>query len=248
MSSDEYVGQYYQDAIIDHYFFKKTHGTFVDIGAYDGKTLSNTYFLEHKRNWRGICIEPIPTIFEKLCQNRPNSLNVNCLVGAKNDNNVSFLYVVDNEMLSGRLDKYHVTHQSQIDMTKTESIICSQLTLNDILDATDLTTIDVLSIDTEGSEYDIISAIDFHKYQFNMILVENPYTHINDCPIKKHLFANNYIYIGRIVIDDMYIHRTLRRPNIQIELDDVSAYTLFIHQDENSLITFDIKYPRKYTL
>ena len=41
-------------------------GVFLEIGANDGYTQSNTYFLERLRNWDGILIEPVPWLYE-LC-------------------------------------------------------------------------------------------------------------------------------------------------------------------------------------
>jgi len=43
---------------------------FIDIGANDGKTLSNTFLLEKQYNWKGICSEPLPSAFKKLIKCR----------------------------------------------------------------------------------------------------------------------------------------------------------------------------------
>src|SRR5579859_1429704 len=61
-----YVSQYGQDAIVDKLLGHMTAGVFVDVGAYDGVTLSNTYFLETTRGWTGVCFEPNPATFEQL--------------------------------------------------------------------------------------------------------------------------------------------------------------------------------------
>ena len=59
-----------QDMLVYELLGKKNDGIFVDIGANDGVTISNTYFLESNCNWSGIAIEPIPSVFEKLKNNR----------------------------------------------------------------------------------------------------------------------------------------------------------------------------------
>ena len=46
------------------------YGFFVELGANDGYTESNTLFLENKRNWRGILIEPSPQQFLSCCYYR----------------------------------------------------------------------------------------------------------------------------------------------------------------------------------
>ena len=55
-----YISQLGQDKFIDEFFGKKEKLTFLDVGAHDGVTISNTFFLEKNRNWNGICIEAQP--------------------------------------------------------------------------------------------------------------------------------------------------------------------------------------------
>ena len=52
----------------ENYFLNKPEGFFLDIGAHDGVTGSNTFFFE-KLGWDGICLEPIPSVFDKLKKN-----------------------------------------------------------------------------------------------------------------------------------------------------------------------------------
>jgi len=63
-----------QDTKVIEYYKEKQNGYFIEIGASDGITLSNTYLLEKKYNWRGICVEPIPDNYSKLIINRQNSI------------------------------------------------------------------------------------------------------------------------------------------------------------------------------
>jgi len=65
----EFVGQELQDMYACLYFKGLKDGYFIDIGAYDGITISNTYALE-KIGWKGICVEPVPEIYERLIKNR----------------------------------------------------------------------------------------------------------------------------------------------------------------------------------
>jgi hypothetical protein len=51
--------------------------------------------------------------------------------------------------------------------------------------------IDYLSIDTEGSEYDILSEFDFNEYSFGIITVEHNYTSQRD-KIFNLLLQNGY--------------------------------------------------------
>ncbi len=55
-----------QDRNVLNHYNQLKHGYFVDVGAHDGITLSNTYLLEKYYEWSGICIEPLPNQFNKL--------------------------------------------------------------------------------------------------------------------------------------------------------------------------------------
>lgn len=59
-----------QDVFIHELLGHKKAGVFVDIGANDGVTISNTCYLEKEHGWTGLAIEPIPAVFEKLKRNR----------------------------------------------------------------------------------------------------------------------------------------------------------------------------------
>ena len=63
--------------LFENYFPNKLNGTFIECGAFDGITESCCKFFEEFRGWRGINVEPVPYLFELLCDNRPLSTNVN---------------------------------------------------------------------------------------------------------------------------------------------------------------------------
>ena len=85
-----FYSQFGQDAFVFKEFFEnKQNGIFIDIGAHDGESFSNSKFFEKTLNWKGICIEPIPEVFQELkkkskrylhsrlylCQKRQSSLH-----------------------------------------------------------------------------------------------------------------------------------------------------------------------------
>jgi len=53
-----------QDVFVAELLSFKKNGVFVDIGANDGVTISNTWYFEKELGWDGIAIEPIPQIYE----------------------------------------------------------------------------------------------------------------------------------------------------------------------------------------
>src|ERR1700754_3325813 len=110
-----YHSQYNQDRFLDEVVFnRKKNGYFLDIGAHDGKTLSNTYVFEKERGFRGICFEPNPKVFAELKGNRQCTL-INKGVGKKNGK-VEFMAIEGYaEMLSGVIENFDPAHLSRID-------------------------------------------------------------------------------------------------------------------------------------
>ena len=159
---------------IHELFNFKTEGFFVDIGAHNGVSLSNTKFLEDL-GWDGICIEPHPNVFKQLVDNR-KCKKVNCALWNE-DTKVNFLSLSGyTEMLSGIYESYDTRHYNrilnelntyggnsemiEIDAMKFESVV-------------DKKNIDFLSIDTEGSELQILERINFNEYDIKVICIEN---------------------------------------------------------------------------
>ena len=162
-----YKSQYNQDKILNEkYFNNKKNGVFLDIGAHDGIDLSNTYFFEKNLEWSGICFEPVPTVFNSLSQNRNCTLVNGC--AWYEDTKKTFRVVKGySEMLSGILDSYNPLHLNRINNecetygSTYEDIEVDCYDINKILIQNNLKKIDFISIDTEGSELEILKRIDF---------------------------------------------------------------------------------------
>ncbi len=206
-SEEPYKSQMGQDKYINTNFFKnRRNGIFIDIGANECVRFSNTYFFEKHLDWNGICIEPLPKIFEKLKNNRSCICINGCIADKEGD--AQFLCIEGySEMLSGLLDKYHPIHLNRIKAEVAEyggrsniiTVPCYRL--NDILLEYNLSYIDYLSIDTEGGEYSILASIDFTQFDIDIIDVENNY---KDHRIRNLLEKNGYQFITKIMCDEIY--------------------------------------------
>ena len=173
----KYYSQYKQDYLIDFLFSKKQNGFFLDIGAHDGISFSNSYFFEKYRNWNGICIEPNPVVFERLKVNR-NCILENCCISYE-EGNVIFRKVSGcGEMLSGILDFFDEEHIERINKEirlhgeSYQDISVKSKNINQILEDNQIYNIDYCSIDTEGAELEIIKSLDFEKYNIAAFSIE----------------------------------------------------------------------------
>jgi FkbM family methyltransferase len=199
----ESYSQLKQDLDVLKYYSNKENGYFIEIGASDGIELSNTYLLEKKYNWRGICVEPIPKRYELLCKNRVNSLCYDYAVYNKSNTQIIFDIANNYNLLSG-ISKHIDAHKKQVNKNKTQ-IMVNTITLNDLLEKANAPKfIDYMSLDTEGSELEILKSVDFEKYSFGLIDVEHNYIEPRRTEIKELLISKGYSYMGANQFDDKY--------------------------------------------
>jgi hypothetical protein len=170
--------------------FKKG-GYFIDIGAYDGIFHSNTYLLETEYEWDGVCIEPSHK-YEELSNNRKCHL-CNKLVYSHNDLILDFYETPNNMELSG-IPKYFNNDGHERNRSNYISKQINTISLTTICDFyKSPSTIDYLSIDTEGSELFILQHHDFNRYNFNYISIEHNRCSEYKKNIAEFLATKNYI-------------------------------------------------------
>jgi len=202
---DGFQAQHGQDLLLTEVLFAGvTEGFFVDIGAFDGITLSNAYRLEKSLDWQGICVEPQPQAYSSLSRER-NARCLNCCV-SDHEGTTGFLHVEDAPMLSGIPDRMDQEHQARLERGEESDRSNQKIITVECLPFAQLFTtkpdrIDYLSIDVEGAELPILRAIDFADVRIRLISVENTY---GDFAIAKHLFEQGYRLIAVVGDDEFY--------------------------------------------
>jgi FkbM family methyltransferase len=152
----------------------KAGGYFVEFGAANGVDLSNTYLLEKEFGWSGIVAEPAKRWHRDLMNSRECHIETDCVWRESNA-------VVDfNEAGAAEystIDSYSSSDHHSLRRKNGTTYSVKTISLKDLLDKYEAPRkIDYLSIDTEGSEYEILSGFDFSKYQFSVITCEHNYT------------------------------------------------------------------------
>jgi len=151
----------------------KRKGYFVEFGAMDGVRLSNTWLLENEFEWSGVVAEPNPDFAQALAANRSCYKSTKC-VHWHSGEMVPFR-IVDKAELSrlGSIDPADRQESSGLRSHYKEVSIPS-ISLHDLLvEARAPSEIDYLSIDTEGSEYEILRGFDFGRWRIKLISVEH---------------------------------------------------------------------------
>ncbi|MDR2547755.1 MAG: FkbM family methyltransferase [Lachnospiraceae bacterium] len=203
----KFRGQIRQDLYAFVFFNGKRDGFFIDIGAHDGICFNNTYFFE-QIGWKGICIEPQADIYEILKKNR-NCDVYNVAIGNETKDDVDFVKVHGVDMLSGLNSEMTKVHKERIEREKgrIELIKIETLSFNDLMkNYPNKTYIDFLSIDVEGAEMSILKSIDFSKYSFGLLTVENNKERKNnDREMKKYMSVQGYEVLHDLGLDIMFM-------------------------------------------
>ena len=184
-------------------------GFFVEFGAADGVALSNSYILEKQFGWSGILCEPSTGWHKALKQNRTCIIDTRCVYSVSGEK-ISFSENYLGELSA--ITAYAEPNANGVIKRTTSSYQVETISLLDLLKANNAPVfIEFLSIDTEGSEFEILRNFDFQRYRFGAICVEHNFAGTRD-QINKLLLANGYIQVHEDLsdFDDWYVQATNR--------------------------------------
>ena len=169
-------GQLFQDLMVSFFLDGKRDGYFVEFGASDGKMRSNTYMLEEHLGWSGILAEPGRCWHHRLKENRANSIIDTRCVWTRSGESLLFRET-DFAELSTLAD-----YSTQDDLARDRAQVADEyevatVSLNDLLAEHQAPAqIDYVSMDTEGSELDILKAFDFDRHRCSIFSVEHNFS------------------------------------------------------------------------
>lgn len=190
-----------QDHFLDQYVFKgKRHGVFLEIGAYDGVSGSNTLHFEAFKSWTGHLIEADPTLCKATRINRKSP----CLhlAIAPEPGVVEFLSVQSGyRQMGGIVSSLGEVQRKAIEddpRSRTELISVPSRKLQDVLDEQGIQKIDYVSIDIEGAELGVLSAFPFESYDITAWTIE---ANQDAQKIINLMKDNNYRFLAVVGVD-----------------------------------------------
>ena len=210
-----------QDKFLYKYFFRNytKPGFFVELGALDGKKISNSLFFEESLGWNGICIEPLEEYYINLVKNRKCYTFQEVIYDSNKE--VTYISIVGNSCgLSGIKETYDNRHINRINRevishknNGLKSIVLQEIkksrTLNSILEEVNNKEIDFASIDTEGSELNVLKSINWNDTNIKVICIEDNY---GNKELHKYLKEKNYTFLHRLSSDFIYYRKDLIKP------------------------------------
>jgi FkbM family methyltransferase len=197
-----------QDRLVAELLGSPRGGFFVDVGANDGVTISNTFYLEKELGWRGLAIEPIPRICAQLRENRRCEIIHGCVT--PRGGTAEFVEVVGhahmlstlaehNRGLTARRLRRNVRRFGN--QLRTIEVPCH--TLPELLRQRGVSQVDFLSLDVEGGELEILRSLDFEATPVRCVSVEN---NAYDPRLRSYLESQGFVFAGTFKIDEIYLY------------------------------------------
>ena len=180
------------------YFSGERQGYFVEFGATDGIEFSNTYLLEKKFGWTGILAEPAQIWMKELKKNRSAHLSFECVF---TESGLTLDFQESSTHTLSSLSQFSSQDLHAVQRQKGKMYKVRTITLLDLLDQFSAPKfIDFLSVDTEGSEFEILEKFDFSSYEFGFICIDHNHTE-NEFKIDQLLFHFGYVRILKNLSD-----------------------------------------------
>lgn len=156
--------------IYHQYFSNIEYGYFVEVGAYDGRSWTNTGFLADI-GWSGLYIEPVKTSADRCKENHKNNKVIveQCAIGSNEE--VKEIYLAEGlSTIDEYIKKAHELMYNQTNLIKENIQI---VTLSSILKKHNICkNFELLVVDTEGYEKEVFDSFSFNEYRPKMIIVE----------------------------------------------------------------------------
>jgi len=209
IQSSWFLSQSSEDHHLMFFFKNYCNGVYVELGALDGLTYSNTYVFNKGLNWNGVLIELSPSNFENLKKNRLNELAI--INAAVCETNQTVHYVESGAV--GAVWEF-TTAQFRNSWWGSEKTIQNAvpiqcLPLKDIFSKIDLFFFaDIFSLDVEGAELEVLYSIDFNAAAFGIILIESGGMNITkNLAVREFLSMNGYIFLYYFKESDWFINK-----------------------------------------
>ena len=194
-----------EDLILNTLFCNKKKGFYIDVGANDPYFQSNTHYF-YELGWQGINIDANPESIQKLKKIRKRDINIEALISNK-DTNLKY-FIFEKSAFNGIV--YNENIPSKLKSTK----IIKSKTLTNVLNNEKLITIDFLSIDAEGHDFEVLKSLDLSLIRPSVILIESLCFDINkdiSSDISEYLRQWDYKYFCKTVTNTFYISKEFEK-------------------------------------
>jgi len=176
------------------FFQNRSGGSYVELGALDGVTFSNSLLYEEALGWRGVLIEPSPGQFAKLWKHRGGARNFAF-------NNAACLGNATLQFQDCGATGFLVRNFTRTDCPEVP-VRCR--TLGEMIGESALEAVDLLSLDVEGREGEVLLSYDW-RVPLHVLLIER---HKNGRGIEQLLLSKGFRYVRDLMGSHVFVNRT----------------------------------------
>lgn len=200
-------------------YLQLKRGFFVEVGANDGVSQSNTLYFEKYMGWRGLLIEGIPELAEQCRKNRPRCIVENCALVAADypEDTIEMQYcnlmsIVEGAMGGTEQDRNHIQSGMRFlkEQEKAYTVEVPARTLSEVLDKHRIEHIDLLSLDVEGYEAQVLKGLDFDRHYPEFMLIE-----VRNKEEIESIIEQRYEPIAALSINKSYSDMLYRRRQVR---------------------------------
>ena len=160
-----------EDRILARIFADTAKGFYVDVGAHHPIRFSNTYLL-YRRGWRGIAIEPIRSSADVHRRIRPRDIAVEVAVGREAGSRP--YYEFDEPALNTLSSDWatSLVENTRYRLLQTRDVMVEPLAMILRRHLPPGQVIDLLTVDTEGSDADVLASNDWERFRPRIVVAE----------------------------------------------------------------------------
>ena len=227
----EFYSQQGEDIFVFRNFLNKKcdDGVFVEVGAYDGVSGSNTKFFEDNLGYKGILIEPQTQFALNIVSKRLKSIYYPFAIHP-HENKVKF---IGHNAAAGACELMSAAHKSKWFSNDSDTYYISAMPLFTILKSSNITYIDFLSIDVEGGELSVLQSIHWSAVEIFIICIELDETQpTKDDSCRKILDINGFVFQHRIGNNDIWVNLNYSKQSSRCgTFEPYDAHFNFLNKD-----------------
>jgi FkbM family methyltransferase len=207
----EFRSQFGEDALLWSLFEGQLDGFFIEVGAFDGYSLSTTYAFE-AMGWNGLLVEALPASCSACAERRKFSRVVNSALGRRGSGGTTTFTVVDDD--HGGMLSYHTTDQTHMEMLRRgqmlrKAVTVPLTTMDALLESHPggPPTVDFATIDVEGGEPDLMDGFDLARWKPKVLIIEDN-SRGGSKPghdLAQKVVRAGYTHLGWLFINGVYV-------------------------------------------
>lgn len=178
---------------------KRDDGRYLELGALDGVTYSNTKFFHDHLGFKGVLIEPLPSAYKNLSTNRYADNTYNVAISSSNEP-VSFVGTwATAGMTSVMSDSFKDAHHPN-----GEEYQVNSRPLGELLTEAGVTYLDFFCLDVEGGELEVLKTMDWTIPVYVMCIELDGHNEEKDEACREVLRNNGFIFEQRMCINEFW--------------------------------------------